>query len=45
MGCSNPTDEVIHYIKSALATYKDYGVISDDESCELVLVNRNGEVL
>jgi hypothetical protein len=45
VGLSSPTGEVIQCIKSALATYKDYGVISDYESCELVLINHRGDVL
>lgn len=44
-GLSNPTDEVIQLIKCALTTYKDYGLISEYESCELVLINHEGEVL
>lgn len=43
VGSSQPNDRVLQYIKSALRAYKDYGVISDYESCELVLINHRGE--
>ncbi len=42
---SEPNDAVLKRIKDALIAHKDFGVISRFDTCELVLVDANGEVI
>ena len=42
---AGPTPEVIDLVKEALTVYKDFGVISQYQSCDLVLKNWMGNAL